>query len=243
MRRKLIKRMEAFLECRLAEEHPRGRLVQHVERPSITISREAGTRGLEIGAGLIDYLDQFDETAEHGWAIFDQGLLARVIEEHRIPDVIPFHSDGGVTGERMPAVIESLRTTAPAERTLFQHSVDAIRRLCRLGNVIILGRGANFLTRDLGNTFHVRLVSPEPIRVNEVAESLGLTRENAAAWVDSTDRARSAYVQRHLGEAVDDPTAYHLTVNTARLGDGQTARVIGDAMLEWISSRSLTTAV
>lgn len=243
MRRKLIKRMEAFLECRLAEEHPRGRLVQHVERPSITISREAGTRGLEIGAGLIDYLDQFDETAEHGWAIFDQGLLARVIEEHRIPDVIPIHSDGGVTGERMPAVIESLRTTAPAERTLFQHSVDAIRRLCRLGNVIILGRGANFLTRDLGNTFHVRLVSPEPIRVNEVAESLGLTRENAAAWVDSTDRARSAYVQRHLGEAVDDPTAYHLTVNTARLGDGQTARVIGDAMLEWISSRCLTTAV
>ena len=243
MRRKLIKRMEAFLECRLAEEHPRGRLVQHVERPAITISREAGTRGLEIGAGLIDYLDQFDETAEHGWAVFDQGLLARVIEDHRIPDVISGVFDAADAGERMPAVVESLKTTAPSEWTLFQHSVDAIRRLCRLGNVIILGRGANFLTRDLGNTFHVRLVSPEPVRVKEVAESLGLTREDAAAWVDSTDRARAAYVKRHLGEAVDDPTAYHLTVNTARLGDGQTARVIGDAMLEWICSRGLTAVV
>jgi hypothetical protein len=240
MRRKLIRRMEDFLSCRLAEEHPQGRLRQHVERPSITISREAGTRGLEIGAKLVDYLGQFDDTAEHGWALFDQSLLARVIEERAIPDVVPdvaSHSDPS----RVPLpIVENLRSTPPAEWTMMEHSVNTIRRLCRLGNVVILGRGANFVTRDLPNAFHVRLVSPRAERTDEVAQSLGLTWEEAAEWLDSTDRARSAYVERHLGERVDDPTAYHVIINTGRLDEDRTARLIGDALLEWVCSRCLT---
>lgn len=235
--------MDDFLRCRLAEEHPQGRLRQHVERPAVTLSREAGTRGLEIGAKLMDYLGQFDDTAEHGWALFDQSLLARVIEEQRIPDVVPDHGADLPCGEPPLPAVRELQGTEPSAWTMREHSVNTIRRLCRLGNVIIIGRGANFITRDLPNVFHVRLVSPRSQRMLEVSHSLGLSDEETAAWLDSTDRARAAYVQRHLGGRIDDPAAYHLTLNAGRFDEDRTARLIGDAVIDWFGSRCLTATI
>lgn len=240
MRNRLIKRMDEFLSCRLAEEHPHGRLRQHVERPAITISREAGTRGLEIGMKLVDYLDQFDDTAEHGWALFDQSLLARVIEERRLPDVVPDFPNPFSATEPPLKAVEDLQGTRPADWTLREHTIHSIRRLSRLGNAVILGRGANFITRDLPNVFHVRLVSSRQERLTEVQQSLGLSDEEAAAWVESTDRAREAYVRRHLGARIDDPAAYHLTIHAGRLEEDRTARLIGDAVMDWFCSRCLT---
>lgn len=241
MRSKLIRRIDDFLSCRLAEEHPQGRLHQFVERPAVTLSRQAGTRGLEIGAKLMDYLGQFDETAEHGWALFDQSLLAKVIEDRRLPDVVVESPMGKSRQEPPIEVVETLHATPPAQWTLFQHSVNAIRRLCRLGNVIIIGRGANFVTRDLPNAFHVRLIGPADYRTEEVMHSLGLAENEATSWINSTDQGRAAYVERHFGEELDDPTAYHLTINTGRIDEDKAARLIGDALLEWTCSRCLTT--
>ncbi len=231
--------MEEFLSCRMAEDHPQGGRTDVSERPSIMISREAGARGLEIGARLVDYLTQFDDTAEHGWALFDQSLVTHVIETNQLPESIREYLTPAVSETPPHEVIEAMRETPAGEWTLFQHSADAIRRLCRLGNVIILGRGANFLTQDLPNAFHVRLVGEPHRRALCVEETLGLAPEEARAYLEATDQARSRYVQRHLNRQINDPAAYHLMLNSTRLDEATTARIIGDSLMEWACSRSL----
>ena len=236
----MINRMEEFLSCRMAEEHPNGRLHQEVERPSIMISREAGARGLEIGAKLVDYLTQFDDTAEHGWALFDQSLVTRVIETKKLPEVIREYLTPVISDTRPHEVIDTMHGTPPSEWTLFQHSADVIRRLCQLGNVIILGRGANFLTQDLPNAFHIRLVGDPDDRAKALANTLGLSQAEALAYVESTDLARASYVRRHLHREINDPAAYHLMLNASRLDESTAARIIGDSLMEWACGRSQT---
>ena len=238
-REQMTRSIETFLLCRKAEEHPGGRLPRLLERPSVTISRQAGTRSFEIAKHLEDYLTQFDESAEHGWALIDKGVLAGVIENHHLPEKLP---EPLIPFERGPTphpVVQRIQDTPPSEWTLFQHSADAIRRLCRLGNVVVLGRGGNFLTHDLSNVFHVRLVGEVSHRSRQVEQALRLSPSEALAYLESTDRARSAYVERHLDRSISDPASYHLTLNLDRISPITAAHIIGDALIEWAGERAL----
>lgn len=235
----MTRSVEAFLLCRKAEEHSSGRPPRLLERPSVTISRQAGTRGFEIAKHLEDYLTQFDESAEHGWALIDKALLANVIENHHLPDnvhepLVPFEN-----GPSPHPVVRQIQETPPSEWTLFQHSADAIRRLCRLGNVVILGRGGNYLTQDLSNVFHVRLVGEVSYRSRQVEQTLHLDPTEALSYLESTDRARSAYVERHLDRSISDPASYHLTLSLDRISSSTATHIIGDALIEWASDRAL----
>lgn len=238
-RNKLLKRMEEFLRCRLAELHPGRTSNRLYDRPSIMISRQAGASGLEVAKELADYLDQFDETAEHGWATIDQGLLAHVIEDQLLPDISQEYLVPHIPEKEPHDVVASMMQTPRSEWSLFQHSADAIRRLCRLGNVIILGRGANFLTQDLQNAFHVRLVGEPETRARAVAAENDLDLEKAADYMHSLDGARAQYVRRNLDRDIADGSAYHLTINISRLDPYTSARIIGDSVIEWAGARLL----
>jgi hypothetical protein len=76
-------------------------------------------------------------------------------------------------------------------------------------------------------------------RAQSIADTLGLAGEEALAYIDSTDQARAGYVQRNLNRTIDDPAAYHLTLNVTRLNPPTSARIIGDSLIEWASSRAL----
>ena len=240
-REQLARQAEEFLQCHRAEKHRDGRSPTIRERPSITISRQAGAGGLKIAARLVDYLSQFDETAEHGWACFDRGLLTNCIENQSLPEARQESTTEPMEAEtQIHPTVEELETTPPVHWSLFQHSADVVRRLCRLGNVIILGRGGNVLTRDLGHVFHVRLVGDESERTRQVARTLRMNPKEAQAYLDSTDRARAAYVDRHFSHDIEDPSAYHMTLNVTGLTPLTIAHIIGDSLIEWAGPRALS---
>jgi len=231
-----MKRLEDFLRVRLAEET----MASHgrIANPALTISREAGTRGEAIGEELAEYLFQFDESSDDSWVVFDQSLVAKVIEDHRLPDSLAqyFREDS-----RNPVneAIEQLLGLHPSDWNLFHYTADTIRKLCVLGNVVIVGRGGNFITRDLPNTFHVRLVGTNSCREQNVACDRQMTPAEAKKYVKETDKARAGYVKQHLGRDVADPKAYHLVLNTDLFSDELAARIIGDTLLEWLATRNL----
>ncbi|MCB1229328.1 MAG: cytidylate kinase-like family protein [Verrucomicrobiae bacterium] len=231
--------MDEFLRCRLAEDHPGPCPQRLYERPSITISRQAGARGLEVAAKLVDYLTQFDETAEHGWAMFDQSLLAKVIENRQLPPCTREYLTPVVSPQPAHEIVQEFQRLPTDQWTLFHHSANAIRCLCRLGNVIILGRGGNFLTQDLPNVLHVRLVGDPDQRSRVVAAESDLAEDKAGEYRESLDVARAKYVKRHLNREIDDSAAYHLTINVSRLNPSTTSRIIGDSVIEWAGERIL----
>ena len=53
--------------------------------------------------------------------------------------------------------------------------------------------------------------------------------EEAAKLVHEGDKGRVSFHRKFFKVDVDDPALYHLTLNTARLGAEEAARLIGDA--------------
>jgi len=230
--------MQSFLRGRLAEETYRQ---GNTFRPALTISRQCGAGTDRISRMLVEYLDEVDETAVHGWALFDQSLIACIIEDHKLPDSVkPYLTENA----KFPVVeaLESVLNMRPSEWTLFNHTARTIRSLCHMGNAIIVGRAGNYVTSDLENTFHVRLVGSEQARIANTQAKHLLSPQEATKLVTETDRARCKFVKRYVQSNLEDPTAYHLVINTDDMSDEGVIRILADSLLEWANEQALEAA-
>lgn len=232
----LLERMERYLRKRatadsavLSENQPPG--------PSLTISRQCGAGLSRIERPLLEYLDSLESGPSPSWALFDQSLLGRLVDDQRLPRIAgPFLADRA----KFP-VTESLRERLSLPRTewtLFNHSANAIRQVCQAGQALVVGRAGNFITADLGNTFHVRLIADKKSRIGFVLKRHRIDAKDAAEVVEETDKARARFVHRHAGGDIDDAVGYHLVLNTDHFADDVAVRVIADSMHEWAEARS-----
>ena len=135
---------------------------------------------------------------------------------------------------RLPAdaIVEELLGLHPSAWTLVQYTTQAILRLAGLGHSILVGRGANVVTARLPNVFHIRLVAPLAARIRHAAECYRLSEAEAAKLVRERDHARRRYLRRYFNAEIDDPTLYHVTLNTGWFGFARTAEVIAQLALQ-----------
>lgn len=227
-------RMTTYLRGQLAESGSRD--VPQNAAPSLTISRQCGSGTNRIGRKLVEYLDQIDESAVHGWAFFDQSLIGKIIEENLIPEIPDPYVPENAKFPISPMLEEALNRPR-SEWCLFNHLASTMRRLSRLGNAVIVGRASNFVTTDHEHTFHVRLVGSETKRIAYTRSCFELTSKEAEKLVRKTDQSRARFVRRYTGMEVDDASAYHLILNTDNLRDEVIVRIIGDSLIEWASEK------
>jgi cytidylate kinase len=231
--------MERYLKKRATAAAAASDLIGENEppRPSLTISRQCGAGLSRIGGPLLEYLDSLDSGPSPSWALFDQPLLGRLLDDQRLP-VLTASSLAEQTKFPVTAELRDRLALPRNEWTLFNHSANAIRQICRAGQALVVGRAGNFVTSDLGNTFHVRLIADKGSRIGFVVKRLRIDAKNAAEVVEETDKARARFVQRHTGAEIDDAVAYHLIVNTDHFDDEVAVRVIADSMHEWAEARA-----
>jgi cytidylate kinase len=100
---------------------------------------------------------------------------------------------------------------------LVQKTNQTMRRLAREGNVILIGRGANFVTSGLRGGVHVRLVAPVEHRARYHAQRFALPVDQAREHNRRCDAARRRYVATHFATDVANPSAYDLVINTGQV--------------------------
>jgi len=216
----------SFISCQLRPGGPAG-FVQPV-RPAVTISRMTGSGGRTVASELVEYLRP--RSPADRWTVFDRNLIEKVLEEHHLPKRI---------AEFMPEnhkpligdALEEILGLHPDSWTLVHQTAETILRLAKIGNVILVGRGANVITAGLKNAFHVRLIGSLAKRVERVEEVYDLDRRDAARFIHKQDKGRARYLKEHFGKQIDDPLLYHLTINTDHTGYTEAARVIGEAVI------------
>ena len=93
------------------------------------------------------------------------------------------------------------------------------------GNVVLVGRGAQFLLPHQCG-LRVRLVAPLDLRVRDVAEAEGISFEQARAKVKAVDAERSAFVWKAFRKDISSPLNHDVIIN------------IGDIKLE-ITTRTV----
>jgi len=206
-------------------------------RPAITISRLCGSGGRTVASKLAEYL-QPHAPYECRWTIFDQNLIKKVLEDHlmsaRLAELLPESSKS-----RLSEFMARLRkSNQPNAASIVEQTIETIWQLAEGGYVILVGRGANVITAKLPNVFHVRLVGSLENRIEQVEEIYDFDRHAAIAYIKSQDDAKRLYLKDYFGQDIEDPQIYHLIVNTDRISYDDTAKLIADAVLNWLKLES-----
>ncbi len=207
-----------------APPHPRG-----VHRPVITISRQAGAGAHVVAEELVARLQARTPEGSPPWTVFDRNLVERVLKDHGLPDRLAESMPEDRVSE-IADTIDELFGLQPSSCMLVRKTADTILRLAEIGNVVLIGRGANLITAKVDSAFHVRLVGSVPRRVKHVQEYLHLGPQAAAEYVREQDRGRQRYVRKYYGNDIDDPLLYHLVINTDRVSYAEASRMIAEAV-------------
>jgi len=201
-----------------------------VTLPALTLSRECGAQALTIAKILADDLNSREErNGAPPWTIFDRELVERVMAEHKLPRLAARYMPEDLMPQLRTA-FEELLGLHPSRIALLQFTNETILHLARAGHSIIVGRGGSIVTANLPNVLHVRLIAPLEGRVREIAAQLNLTSAEAREHVEKTDRARRRYLRQSFSAPIDDPLAYHLTINTGIVPSKEAAAVIAEAV-------------
>lgn len=169
----------------------------------ICISRDIGSGGRMIARLLAERLD---------YKLFGRDSIDHIAEDlhtqRRLVDLLDEQSKSGL--ERW---VDGYLHGAPVEYDEYGRSlVKVIRSAALQGDVIFLGRGANFIL-GLEESFCVRVVAPAERRIAQLVEYESIGLAEAEKLIQVTDSERTAFVKRVFHRDINDPLNYHLTLN------------------------------
>ncbi len=174
---------------------------------TITISREAGARGSTIAEKVGEKL---------AWPVYNKELLDLISQETGLKvDLLESVDEKHVSW--LQECVEAFTSTPyVSENAYVKYLVNALFSLASMGDCIIVGRGAPQIL-PAHHTLRVRLVGPQPERVDYIAKKFGLKRADAVKWVAQKDKERDQFVRNHFQKDPADPHNYDLVINTMRV--------------------------
>ena len=190
-----------------------------------------GARGRTIGRKLHDALNSEIGEPSAGWTLLDRDLMTRVLEDNDLPKGPARHFPEDRVGE-IDEVVGEILGLHPSLWTLFHKTTETIKNLAEVGNVILVGRGANVITAKARNVVHFRLMGSFDSRLKQVTEYYDYSTLDAAQFIKKEDRARRRYLKHRFQKDIDDPTLYDLVINTDRLSDESVVQQIEGLIAE-----------
>jgi cytidylate kinase len=180
---------------------------------AITISRQMNSRGDELASLVAQCL---------GWRQVCRTLINQAARTAAAPQV--------ALAELDELDFFGLRPS-PKQWRAYQHQVENfIRQLADEGDVVIVGRGGQIILRDRPDVLHVRVVAPLETRVAWLQQEKNLSAEAAHAQLTKSAQSRARYLRRSYKVDVDEPTLYHLVINTGLLDLSQAAKLVVQAL-------------
>ncbi len=221
----------SFMRSQLTPASEAGKETQKkCVKPVITITRQTGSGGHLLANKLAEYLHK-NTPKECAWAVFDQNLVEKVLEEHNLPKEISKYMPEAKRSILNDMVEEALGLHPPSWE-LIRQTTETILGLAQSGNVIIVGRAANVITRNMPNTFHVRLIGSFERRVERIMQMGNLTRKEAENHLKTEDTEQVRYLKHYFETIPNDPLLYHLIVNTDLIEPEEAATIIGDIVIK-----------
>jgi cytidylate kinase len=104
----------------------------------------------------------------------------------------------------------------------------AVKTALNSGPSVIVGRGSQFFLRHRKDVFHVFLYASRDHKIRRLI-SRGETQDRAIELIDTTDRARAAFVRQYLGLKWPEPHLYHGMFNT-EMGESCTAAMLVECL-------------
>ena len=189
------------------------------EKFVITISRQFGTGGHEIGAELarrlnVKLLDKqiLNEVAKRNQVV--EEAMEKI--ESRNPlwrdDFTNFYRNYMARAEYDGA--EQDQTS----HELFEAQCSAIRQIASKESCVIVGRCGFHIFENHPNALKLFVHSSEDCRKRRIAEKYGLNLSDAAAMVVDTDDSRELYTKTFTGKDWTDARNYDISLDVRKFG-------------------------
>lgn len=172
----------------------------------ITVSRQAATNGGLIGRLAAERL---------GLRVFDRELLDEVARRMQLDPNIVLPFDESVINP-VQSILSEWRNTIN-ERIYQRYLREALERIAREDNAVIIGRGANFVLH-CPYCLHVRIVAPLNLRVGIYRTVYPEVSENEAKQrIKAEDNDKARFIRAHFRASIDDAEQYDLVFNVGGL--------------------------
>ncbi len=189
------------------------------EKFVITISRQFGTGGHEIGAGLAQRL---------GVKLLDKQILNEVaskfgmVEEamERIEARNPLWRDDFTQFYRQymaGAEYNGLEHDQTSHQ-LFEAQAAAIRKIAQEESCVIVGRCGFYIFRDHPNAMKIFIHADDDCRKQRIARRYDISESDAAAMIVDNDYSRELYTKTFTGLDWTDARNYDISLNVRRFG-------------------------
>jgi cytidylate kinase len=176
----------------------------------ITIGREYGSGGLEIGQKLAEKL---------GIAFYDKNLIDTVAEKSNMKIEALYKADEMPANPLMNPFLHPGYEAGTVNDRLFWKQSEVIRELAEKESCVIIGRCADFILRDYKNVLSIFIQAPFEDRVSRVAEKYLIDIPSEAKKdVLRNDKLRRSYYQFYTDDKWGGRERKDLIINSSILG-------------------------
>lgn len=116
--------------------------------------------------------------------------------------------------------------TGLGEKEFINTTREVIEDIAESGDVVILSRGAAAILRDNPQVLRIGLIAHKDDRVHRIMVRERLNADEAAKFIENSDRAQARYFNRAFGSSPIDPFLYHVVINTSDIGVPRAADLI-----------------
>jgi len=194
----------------------------------ITISRQYGAGGKTLGKMIADEL---------GYEFADSEIVAKVAEMANVSThwVETVENEAGGKLSRFitrmvskPLVDRILKGERGYidEEIYLDYLVLIVAQVADEGDVVVLGRGSQYILNDHPDAFHILMLDEFDNRVRFMKEHYELSEREAAKVIRAEDKRRKALYQKLGKTDYDDPFLYHLVLNMGRVSLEEAAQMV-----------------
>jgi hypothetical protein len=192
----------------------------------INVGRQLGSGGHDIGRMLaLDFQAKYYDRELMNLAAKESGFSEKFFEENDekkgffkgLFNVQTSHLSGG-----------SMYKTNFSQESLFQFQSEAIIKAAREGSCVFVGRCADYVLRDFGNTVNIFISAPMSFRIEQIMNKQHLDPEAARKFIEQKESKRAAYYNYYTGKKWGAAESYDLCIDASILGIMETEKLIAD---------------
>jgi cytidylate kinase len=202
--------------------------MQEVLMAVITISRQFGAGGKTLGKMIAD---------EFGYTFADSEIIKMVAEMANVSTHF-VETVEKEAGGKFARLISKMVSKPLVERVLkdergyideeiyLDYLVLIIAQMADDGDVVILGRGSQYILNDHPDAYHILLIDEFENRAQFMQTHYDLSKNRAAQVVRSEDKRRKNLYQKLGKTDYDNPFLYHLVLNMNKLSLEQSLKLV-----------------
>ncbi|MHC4291676.1 MAG: cytidylate kinase-like family protein [Planctomycetota bacterium] len=197
--------------------------------PYITISRQWGCDGIELGQILVSKLNQRDD--EQRWKLYQKELLKQLAEDTGLAEEI-LEKERKSKPSLLKDFLRGLKKNGIPDGYEVRNKITMmVRTVAFEGHAVIIGQGGTAATGDLSNGLSVRVEAPRDWRIARICRRESLEKHAAIAKIAEIEKEREHLREIYERQNPREP-AFNLIFDNAMFNNEQIAGLVITAMEE-----------